>query len=202
MNKPNKYAETQVKTGFTPIELGGHKMVIKQVSEKQSSTGKDMLVVLVDTDKTDKQPGYFMDLFNKDTRPDKKYPSNGTVYIVTTDNEGNCSSKFKSFCESVEGSNTGFSCWNKDDSFNFAGIKGKKVGAVFGEELDAYEGKETRRNKLKWWCKYDEAENQKIPNVYETEEHKQWAAQPINTLTGTTDFMNIPDGLDEELPFN
>ena len=32
MNKPNAYDETQAGGEFTPVELGGHKLVIKQVN--------------------------------------------------------------------------------------------------------------------------------------------------------------------------
>lgn len=34
MQKPNNYDTTQAAGEFEPIKLGGHKMVIKQVSEK------------------------------------------------------------------------------------------------------------------------------------------------------------------------
>ena len=53
--------ETQAQGEFTPVELGGHHLVIKQVNEKKSSTGKDMLVVLFDFAPNDKQSGYFME---------------------------------------------------------------------------------------------------------------------------------------------
>ena len=46
MKKPNNYAETPAGGDFTPIELGGHHLVVKQVSEKKSQTGKNMLVIL------------------------------------------------------------------------------------------------------------------------------------------------------------
>lgn len=35
MQKPNSYDTTQAAGEFEPITLGGHKMVIKQVSEKK-----------------------------------------------------------------------------------------------------------------------------------------------------------------------
>lgn len=44
MQKPNNYEETQAQGEWTLVELGGHKMVIKQVSEKQSQNGKHMIV--------------------------------------------------------------------------------------------------------------------------------------------------------------
>lgn len=63
MQKPNNYDETQAGGEFTPVELGGHKLIIKQVNETKSKTGKDMIVVLFDFAEDDKQPGYFMSSF-------------------------------------------------------------------------------------------------------------------------------------------
>jgi hypothetical protein len=45
MNKPNGYDEVQVGGDYTPIELGGHHLVIKGVREEKSKSGKDMIVV-------------------------------------------------------------------------------------------------------------------------------------------------------------
>lgn len=33
MQKPNNYENTQAQGEFTPVELGGHKLIIKQVNE-------------------------------------------------------------------------------------------------------------------------------------------------------------------------
>ena len=206
MNRPNNYDATP--TGnYTPIELGAHKMVIKQVNESKTSTGKDMLVVYLDCDTTDSQPAFFAEQYKNDRREEKKWPNQATQYIVCVDDSGNCSRSLKSFCTSVEESNNKFSCWNKDDSFNFAGIKGKKVGAVFGEQLDFYDGEEKKKRVLRWFCSTDKLSEQTIPEISETKAYKQWKEQPVNQIggngsTGTEDFMNIPDGIDEELPFN
>ena len=40
-------------------------MIIKGVREEKSKSGKDMIVVAFDFDKTDIQPGYFTDLFGE-----------------------------------------------------------------------------------------------------------------------------------------
>ena len=97
MNKPNNYDNTQAAGEFTPVELGGHKLIIKQVTETTSKTGKPMIVVLFDFAPDDKQPGYFMEQFKNDIRPDKKWPNQATNYILTEDNDGNCNRSFKTF---------------------------------------------------------------------------------------------------------
>ena len=108
MQKPNNYDQTPAGGDFTPVELGGHKIIIKQVSETKSKNGKDMIVVLFDFAADDSQPGYFTEQFKNDIRPDKKWPNQATQYIMKEDSEGNTSRSFKTFCTCVEHSNAGF----------------------------------------------------------------------------------------------
>lgn len=127
MQKPNGYDEARESGTFTPVELGGHYAVIKQVTEMQSGTGKDMIVVLIDFDKKDKQPEYHSKAFQSNDRPDKKWPFNGSKYIVVSDyNDSSKTSRaFKTFCTSFEKSNNcsiqwGGSDWGKQ-------FKGKRL---------------------------------------------------------------------------
>ena len=90
---------------FIPIILGGHHLIIKAVKEMLSKNGKEMIVVYVDTAPGDSQPGLFGQEFASDIRPAKAWPRAGRMYIVVTDDNGNCSRSFKSFVTSVEKSN-------------------------------------------------------------------------------------------------
>ena len=101
MQKPNSYDQVQV-GDFTPIELGGHHAIIKDVKEQKTKTGKDMIAVAIDFAKNDKQPGYFMDSFEKDIRPDKKWPYQAIQYIVVVDKDGKTSRSFKAFITAFE----------------------------------------------------------------------------------------------------
>lgn len=200
MQKPNNYEKVQAAGEFTPLELGGHILVIKQVEEMTSKTGKPMLKVSFDTADNDKQPHYFADQFRNDIRPDKKWPNNGTVYIMRDDTDGNCSKNFKTFTTSVEKSNPGFQIvWG--DQFCQC-FKNKMVGGVFGVVHDAYNGREINKRQLRWFRSADKIEEADIPNEIETEEHKRLAFSAGTAPTDSNGFMNIPDGIDEELPFN
>lgn len=201
MQKPNNYENTQAGGEFTPIELGGHIMEIKEVLEMKSKTGKDMIKVSFDFAHGDNQAGYFVKQFKDDIRPDKKWPNAGTTYILTEDQDGNCSRSFKTFTTSVEKSNPGFSIqWG--DNFS-ACFKGKLVGGVFGLVHDFYDGKCIDKHQLRWFRSVDGVKNADIPNEIETKAFKNRSVNndPLSNV-GTDDFMNIPDGLDEELPFN
>ena len=203
MKKPNNFENTKAQGEFTPVELGGHKLVIKQVSEKKSKNNKDMIVILFDFAADDSQPEYFSKMFADDIRPEKKWPNQATQYILVEDENGNTSRSFKTFCTCVEHSNPNFSCWKNDDSFNFQGIKGKKIGGVFGEQMDFYNGKVLCKHVLRWFTSLDKLEDVQIPDVQETQAYKNSLNGYPATATPTTDgFMNIPDGIDEELPFN
>lgn len=204
MKKPNNYENTQAQGKFTPVELGGHRLVIKQVSEKKSKNGKDMIVVLFDFAQDDIQAGYFSKAFADDIRPDKKWPNQATQYILIEDSDGNTSRSFKTFCTCVEKSNPKFSCWKEDDTFNFQGIKNKKIGGVFGEQMDYYDGKVKQKRVLRWFVSLDKVTDAQIPDVSETQAYKNHInGYPQGSTPSSIDgFMNIPDGIDEELPFS
>lgn len=197
MNKPNGYDEARAAGEFIPVDLGGHYAVVKQVAEKQSSTGKDMIVVLFDFCAPDKQPNYFSKMFENDDRPDKKWPFAGSKYIMVLDyNDGSKTSRqFKTFCTCVEKSNNYTIKWGGKDWA--AQFKNKKIGIVFGEEEQEYEGKITTRRVPKWFCSFDSALDQKIP------EKKFLENVPLQQAPPQTQdsFINIPEGVDEEIPF-
>lgn len=201
MQKPRNYEETQAQGEFTPVELGGHQMVIKQVTETKSKTGKDMIVVLFDFDQSDKQPEYFMKQFRDDIRPEKKWPNQATQYILVHDEDGKCSRSFKTFTTCVKHSNPGFEeSWGDNWGAQF---KNKKIGGVFGPQMDYYNGREMEKRVLRWFVSYDKAADAQIPNLSETQAYKnRVSGYPQGYVPAGDGFMNIPDGIDEELPFN
>lgn len=208
MKQPNNYENTQAAGSFEPIALGGHKMVIKQVVERTTKNGDPMIVVLLDTDRSDVQPNYFSKMFADDIRPDKKWPNAGTVYI-TTEYNGKCTRNFKGFCTAAEKSTPGFKISWGDDFCKC--LKNKPIGGVYRVEIGWYDNKETNQNKLAWFCEIDKAKDAEIPKPYETKDYKErpknasgngpalaGAAMP----TDSDGFMNIPDGIEDEIPFN
>lgn len=197
MNKPNDYDNTRANGGYTPVELGGHTCVIKQVNERKNKNGGDMIVVLIDFDKQDKQSGYFMDSFNKDIRPEKKYPNDGTVYINVNNRDGNCSKQFKGFCDNFEKSNNVKINWT--DSKWCDQFKNKKIGAVYGEVEEIYNGEIKTKHKLRWFCEYDKADKMETPRKVEVsdDEREKIEEQQIPK----NGFTDAPTGISDELPF-
>lgn len=199
MQKPTGYDEAKESGNFTPANLGGHYAVIKQVSETQSSTGKDMIVVLFDFAKEDSQPGYFTDLFNNSDRDgrEKKWPFAGSKYIMVKDfNDPNkTSSAFKTFCSCTERSNNFEISWGGN---NWAAqFKGKKIGVVFGEEESEYNGETRMRRNPRWFCTYDKVKEQGIPKA----KYLNGTGPSTPPATGNDDFLGTPEGAADEIPF-
>ena len=186
-NKPAGYDEVQAGGDFTPIELGGHKLVIKKI-EDVSNGVVSYLKVMYDTAPDDIQPNYFAEQYKNDTRETKKW--GGVINIFPTGGDGRTSKKFKQFCTSIERSNNSQIEWGAKFEQS---IVGKVVGGVFGEEeyLDTANNVKTAR-KLFWFRSVDGIQDAKVPNKRTLE----------GTDTNAPDgFMNIPEGTDEDLPF-
>ena len=197
MQKPNNYDNVQASGDFTPVTLGGHHLIIKKVEEQKNKYNNDMIVIAFDMAPGDSQPGYFAKEFANDIRPDKKWPRNGRNYINVLDSNGNTSRSFKSFVNSVEKSNPGFvTQWG--DNFG-AQFKNKRVGGVFGEVENEYNGKTSMRHELRWFCADDKADNANIPNPkYLPNSNRTVSAPAASEIDG---FLSIPDGMEEEIPF-
>ena len=196
MQKPNNFDNTRVGGDFTPIELGGHHIIIKNVEETTSKACNPMLKISFDFAKNDRQPGYMTKEYKNDIRPDKKWPHAGTQYILVEDKEGNCSKSFKSFITAFESSNSCDAKWG--DGFA-AQFKNKKIGGVYGEVENEYNGKTSMRHELRWFCSDDKVDDVKIPEPKYLNGNK-----PSDTLGGGSDQpdVNVPEGVDEDLPWN
>ena len=185
-NKPAGYDEVQAGGDYTPIELGGHKLVIKRI-EEISEGEYSYLKVSFDTAPDDIQPAYYTEQWKNDTRDNKKW--GGVATIFPTDREGKTSKTFKQFCTSIERSNNSKIQWGA----NFEkSIVDKVVGGVFGEEeyINANGEVKTAR-KLFWWRSTDSIKDVAIPK-------KRTVDRPVDN---GTDFMAIPDGIEVDLPF-
>lgn len=199
MQKPNGYDEAQASGEFIPVNLGGHYAIIKQVSERQSSKGKDMIVVLFDFDTNDKQPGYFANRFNSDDREEKKWPYAGSKYIMVADYDDpkKTSKNFKTFCTCAEHSNNFTIAWGGNDWAKQ--FKGKKIGVVFGEEESEYDGKISMRRVPKWFCNIDKVANATVPAPKYL--NGSGPAAPAQPAGNVNDFVNVPDDATDEIPF-
>lgn len=187
-DKPAGYDEVVVNDGdFTPIQLGGHKLVIKRIEEISKGDYR-YLKVSFDTAPDDIQPNYYMEQYKKDTRENKKW--GGVATIFPTDREGKTSKTFKQFCTSIERSNNSKIQWG---AYFEKSIVDKVIGGVFGEEeYVSASGEVKTARKLFWWRSTDSIADAKIPD-------KRTVDKPADN--NDTGWMNIPDDIENDLPF-
>ena len=192
LNKPNKYEEVQVNLDFEKLEVGGHKGIIKDVTEYTSEvSGKTSLKVEVDTASDDKQPNFYQKQYNENTNMDKKWSSAATKY-VPIGSEENQIKLLKAFITAVENSNPNFTYdWSKDINQ----LKGKKVGLVFGlEEYTKQDGTIGLATKLNQFRSIDKVDNAKIPKVKLIDgsliEYEIYNSRKDNTTTSSDSFAD------------
>ena len=131
MQKPNNYDNTSPFSRQEPLELGGHILKIVKVEESTSKAGNPMILIYLDTDKSDKQPLYFKKRYDNDTRENKKWGC--IVYQFVEDpRTGDCNQGLVTFHDTVSRSNSNFKLvWGDKYCDCF---KGKLIGGVFGRE--------------------------------------------------------------------
>jgi hypothetical protein len=116
---------------FKRLTAGGHKCVVKNVEQRNSKSGKPMLVIAFDIAGGDFD-GYYMDLYAKNVEKAQKdgkqakWPNGGIFYqLIDEEHLG----RFKAVIEDFEASNPGFK-FNLDEK----SLMGKFFGGVFREE--------------------------------------------------------------------
>ena len=193
MNKPNNYENTSA-GDFTPINLGGHYAVIKQVEEREDKNGDPMIVVYLDFDKKDEQAGYFADSYKSDVRPDKKWP-NAAVNYITVERDGSCTKNFKKFIKAFtdsNGINEDAIKWGSDFCSQF---KNKKIGVVYGRVEETYNGETKMKHKIRWFCDYNKVTEQKVP-----EDKYENGSSSSSSSSSSDGFVTVKN--EEELPFS
>ena len=193
MLKPRGYEEVST-ARFERIMTGPHKAVIMQVEERKSSTGKDMVAVYIDFAKDDVQPGYFASAYKNDTREKKKWPYQAVQYILTEDSEGRTNRSFKQFIEAFEDSNQRECIWGDGFANQF---KGAKIGVTFGDVEEEYEGQLHTRQRIRWFFKLSDFENETVPDL----KPFRGNLAPAPAQTASTDWMDLDSVDDENLPF-
>ena len=137
--------------------------------------------------------GYFKKIFDAKKDENKKWSTYFFLNIPTDDgSEQDAKTKkaFKTFTNALEDSNEGYHFdWDETK------FKDKLIGGLFRyEEFQRQDGKVGRSTKMGWACSVAKIHsgNYKLPD-------DKLVTPAANT---STDFMNIPDGIDEEIPFN
>lgn len=139
---------------------------------------------------------FFRNQFEANKSDNKKYKGQTTVYIPLDDGtqeDGWTKNTFAKWTNALEESNEGYT-WDWDESK----WRNKKIGLVFGETGTVIDGKEIVYTE----CRYPvSVEAVKTGKAGEAKFKAKNGYGEHKTSDGATDFVNVPDGIEEELPF-
>lgn len=167
----------------------------KPKASNPNEIGSDSLIVQYDIVEGDYKD-FFRNQYNNSTNENKKFKGRTTVYLPKDDGseqDGWTKTAFARWTNSLEESNKGY-VWDWDENK----WKDKLIGLVFGETGTVIDGKEVVYTELRFPVSVEDVRSGKAPEG-KFKAKNGYGEQKGND--GATDFMSIPDGIQEELPF-
>lgn len=144
--------------------------------------------------------GFFVKQFEENTNDDKKYKGMTTIYIPKddgTEEDGWTKNTFAKWTNALEDSNNGYK-WDWDEKK----WKNKLIGLVFGEIGTVIDGKDIVYTDCRYPTSVSDIRENKFKEATFKAKNGYGSGFGQSTSTGeATDFMSIPDGISEELPF-
>ena len=188
----NNYKQAKVASNVPKLTPGAYKLLIKSIKYQDNSDKgwNDKIVIAFDIAEGEYKD-HFKQRFDADTSEDKKWKG---VYRVTVPKDDGSEAdqlimnSFKTFQANVEESNPGYA-WNWDEQT----LKGKYIGGVFGEIEYDFDGRNGLYVGCRWLCPTTNLDAEKIP------EPKLLPGSKASA--DASQFINVPEGIQEDLPF-
>jgi len=198
-----KYDKSKRKTSnYYQLPKGAYVIVIKGAKIKEWDNGGESIAMAFDIAEGEHK-GIYQAQFDSDTRSGKEWPYDGVfnLNVPTDSSEDWVWDNYNSFFADLEDSNNGFVF-----AGNLATLKGKLIGAKFYNKQSEKDGTiyDHIVPKAGWTCIADDVRKGKagkLPNdklVGGAPRSRKNAASSGNE---PGDFVSVPDGVDEELPF-
>lgn len=200
MKKLNGYEAAKAYTERERLPVGGYVLKIMDVKYHEYTYG-DVILLSFDIEEGELK-GFFMNDWKNQSGEDKKW--RGTYRLNVPKDDGSKDDewrmrRFKTVISNFEESNPGYH-WNWDEQT----LKGKKIGALFNDkeyEINGRNGFYTNCHSLVTVEKIREGKFT-VPEPTMLKKNNGPVSSGVSDMIGTDEFMNIPDGIDEELPFN
>lgn len=195
MRKLNGYSKARVYSDQEKLPRGGYILKILDVEYKENDWG-DTIVLSFDINEGDHK-GFYKENYDNQIGEDKKWKGKYRINVPKDDGSEEDEwrqNAFKTIMANFEESNTGFH-WDWDEQK----LNGRLIGALFNAkeyEFNGHHGFFTNCKRLVTTQKIQSG-NYEIP----VDDLLQNKKSPV-PKTDENGFMNVPDGIDEEIPFN
>ena len=194
MKKFNDYETTQSYSNSEKLPVGGYVLKVANVRYEEGQNGNSDRIQLMFDIAEGEQKDFFRKQYDAQTSEDKKWKGTMSIYVPKDDGSEQdtwTKRRFKTIMEAFEASNSGYA-WNWDEN----SLKGKLIGGVFGEIKTVIDGKDITYVGMRYTITADDARkgNFKIPDI----QYKNGATANSGK---NDDFMSVPKGSEEEIPF-
>lgn len=194
MKKFNDYETTQSYSNSEKLPVGGYVLKVANVRYEEGQNGNSDRIQLMFDIAEGEQKDFFRKQYDAQTSEDKKWKGTMSIYVPKDDGSEQdtwTKRRFKTIMEAFEASNPSYA-WNWDEN----SLKGKLIGGVFGEIKTVIDGKDITYVGMRYTITADDVRkgNFKIPDI----QYKNGATANSGKKD---DFMSIPKGSEEEIPF-
>ena len=196
---PQGSDEAQAYTGESmQLPAGVYVCKVRQVNETQTQNGRPQMAILFDV-----AEGEHKDFYQAQFEAAKRMSGDKAKYkgVHKQIMDGSSLPFFKGLMTSIEKSNPGYQFpWGQEG--NEKTLIGKKFGAVMGrEQFETDDHRTAFATKIFQIRSIDGLKDAKIPEDKLLETTAPAASPSSDPQLAGRGFMDIPDGIDEELPF-
>lgn len=190
--KQFKGYERKEQVEWEALPKGAYVLKLLNIKEVEKPNGGTQLKISFDIAEGE-YAGFYKKSFENDTREDKKWPHDANLYITCPDDNSEqwIVDNFNKFMTAVEDSNKDYH-WNWDE----ATLKDKLVGAKFCIEQSEYNGKIYDHTKAKWFIAAQKVRDGKYGKLPQDRLIEKQAS------SGASDFVNVTDTKEEEIPWD
>lgn len=188
-------------TGGAKLPKGAYVAKIMNVRYEKGENGASSRIIV----QFDIAEGEYKDFFKKaydaDTSEDKKWKGKATIYEPTDDGSDKdkwTKNKFAKWTNAFEDSNKGYS-WDWDENK----WKGLLVGLNYRNTKKMIEGRPCIYTEVAYPLEVETVRSGKAPEAkdYIADNYKEDASASNAASSSGDDFMNVPAGVDAEIPF-
>lgn len=189
------YDKSKRKKSFQQLPKGAYVVKIKAAKEEQNRSGNGSHLRIAFDIAEGEYRAYYQNQFDRNSSEDKKWPNDAIfrMAVPTDSSESWVWDTWNSFFADLEDSNNGF-VFNGDPKT----LKDKLIGAKMHIEQSEYQGRIYNHTRMKWTCVAADVRNNKAGAL---PQDKLIATTSVKPSTDSDGFMNIPDEVDEEVPF-
>lgn len=199
----NGFSEAQESAknmGGGRLPIGAYVCQIKNVQYVAGENGNsDRIDILFDIAEGE-QKNFFKTQYDSNTSEDKKWKGRKSIYVPMDDGserDGWTKNSFAKWVNGFEDSNPGYKWDWKEDKW-----KGLKVGIVFGETGTVIDGKEILYTEPRFAVDIKSVKDGSAPKAKFVAKKGYTGKQKTTDSTSGSDFMTIPEGSAEEIPFD